>query len=207
MTAFAGSGVPTTPAIRLNIFMTSPPILHEDWSIDSQLEQPIPYVYTFPLLSPEYCDWLIAEGNKSNKWGFNRKDPYAAFEVDLSDLNPAIDYQNRSVALEQIGPKLGQLFDWTDPKTVSKCLLIKYQPDHCNKIDMHYDPLSLVSLSISLNDEYQGGGLTFVSYPNKTITAPKGHAIMFPGNPMFAHEAKPTTAGERYVLVYWIRSN
>jgi predicted 2-oxoglutarate/Fe(II)-dependent dioxygenase YbiX len=59
-----------------------------------------------------------------------------------------------------------------------------------------------LSISIQLNEEYEGGELTF--YDKKhTVTKKKGLITVFPSNHLFPHQVTPVEAGIRYSIVTW----
>lgn len=182
-------------------------ILHENWGgpeLLNSIVEVIPHVYTFPMFSDEYCAWLIAYAEQEDKWSFDRSDDYTGWEVSLYDLNPAIDaYHRNTIIMQGLCQIFAGLIQW-EPDNVDKCFLIKYEATgECQEMDLHHDHDSLISLSINLNDGYEGGGLSFIRHPEQLVTMPKGHACLFAGNPMMSHMAHPVTKGTRYVLVYW----
>lgn len=60
-----------------------------------------------------------------------------------------------------------------------------------------------LSVSINLNDDYEGGEFAFF---NREIIArnPKGSVIVFPSNFMYPHEVMPVTKGTRYSIITWL---
>ena len=60
-----------------------------------------------------------------------------------------------------------------------------------------------LSVSINLNDDYDGGEFAFF---NREIIAknPKGSVIVFPSNFMYPHEVMPVTKGTRYTIITWL---
>lgn len=62
----------------------------------------------------------------------------------------------------------------------------------------------IVSCSLLLNDDYEGGDFAFF---NGTIKyAPKkGSALLFPSNFLYPHEIMPVTKGTRHSIITWFR--
>jgi predicted 2-oxoglutarate/Fe(II)-dependent dioxygenase YbiX len=60
-----------------------------------------------------------------------------------------------------------------------------------------------LSVSINLNDDYDGGEFAFF---DREIIAknPKGSVIVFPSNFMYPHEVMPVTKGTRYSIITWL---
>ena len=60
----------------------------------------------------------------------------------------------------------------------------------------------LISCSIALNDDYEGGEFAF--FKERVIhRLGKGDVIMFPSNFMYPHEILPVTEGTRYSIITW----
>ena len=81
--------------------------------------------------------------------------------------------------------------------------LLRY--DKNDKFETHVDegcntPKRTLSLIILLNDNFEGGKLSFKDYtPNLGI----GDVIIFPSNFMFSHGVEKVTSGSRYSIVSW----
>lgn len=62
-----------------------------------------------------------------------------------------------------------------------------------------------LSISICLNNEYEGGEFVF-DLPNEKIKIPQniGDAVIFPSNFMFPHQVNKITKGTRYALIGWV---
>ena len=61
----------------------------------------------------------------------------------------------------------------------------------------------VLSCSICLNDDYEGGEFAFFDRTIK-FKPKKGSVIMFPSNFMFPHEVMPVVAGNRYAIITWL---
>ena len=59
-----------------------------------------------------------------------------------------------------------------------------------------------ISISVNLNDNYEGGTLQFFSDKTYEFNPPRGDAIAFPS--FLPHRVTPITKGERWSLVAWI---
>ena len=60
-----------------------------------------------------------------------------------------------------------------------------------------------VTLIIQLNENFEGGGLSFFGDTYRTKIK-KGSVILFPSNYLFPHQALPVTKGTRYSLITWM---
>jgi len=56
-----------------------------------------------------------------------------------------------------------------------------------------------IAATIHLNDDYEGGGLSFPEYDDHVYRPPAGSGIAFSCSTL--HEAKPVTKGERFIIV------
>jgi predicted 2-oxoglutarate/Fe(II)-dependent dioxygenase YbiX len=70
--------------------------------------------------------------------------------------------------------------------------------------DMFTGMSRVVSCSIALNDDYEGGEFAFFNREVK-YKIPKGSALLFPSNFMYPHEIMPVTGGTRYSVITWFR--
>ena len=61
----------------------------------------------------------------------------------------------------------------------------------------------VLTCSINLNEEYEGGQFTFLG-ESFEIDLGAGDAVIFPSNFMFPHAVKEITSGERYAIVTWL---
>lgn len=81
--------------------------------------------------------------------------------------------------------------------------ILKYEVGQL--ITYHMDDLNprVLSLSISLNDDYTGGEFRFWEDDNAVFRVPAGCAMMFPPNFMYGHEILPVLSGTRYSMITW----
>lgn len=86
--------------------------------------------------------------------------------------------------------------------------LVKYYPG--NHFQTHADDgasyKSVVSLVGYLNDDYEGGEITFPAH-DVTVKPEKGDLVIFPSNYMFMHRAMPVTSGVKYSVVTMLDYN
>lgn len=75
------------------------------------------------------------------------------------------------------------------------------------KLNLHVDDLGYVTDNhiptlIYLNDDYEGGEISFATH-DITIKPKVGDLLIFPGNMHYAHEVKEVLSGTRYTLPIW----
>ena len=87
---------------------------------------------------------------------------------------------------------------------VAENFLVKYKAGSNNiNLNSHSDG-TVVSLNISLNDEFTGGG-TWFSKQQLLIQSDVGHGLLHPGGVSHRHGAKSIFTGERYQLVSFFK--
>ena len=80
--------------------------------------------------------------------------------------------------------------------------LIKYEMDKQRDLPLHNDA-SLVTGSVKLNDDYEGGILEFPRQKLSNKDIPIGKCILFPGQVTHGHLSTPITKGTKYSLTIW----
>lgn len=88
--------------------------------------------------------------------------------------------------------------------------LLRYQTGQSlpNHVDKHPDIVPSmqgwpsISISILLNDDYEGGELVLLD-GDFTVPVKSGSAIIFPSNFLYPHSVNTITKGTRYVIVTW----
>jgi|TARA_R100001015_G_C4542091_1_gene105860 predicted 2-oxoglutarate/Fe(II)-dependent dioxygenase YbiX len=82
-----------------------------------------------------------------------------------------------------------------------------YKGSEKGKYETHIDHFSaeprLLSISILLNDNFDGGSFCF--FNEYVIEKKVGSAIAFPSNFMFPHAVLPVSNGDRHSIITWIR--
>ena len=80
--------------------------------------------------------------------------------------------------------------------------LIKYEMEKQKDLPLHNDA-SLVTGSVKLNDDYEGGVLEFPRQKLSNKDIPIGKCILFPGQVTHGHLSTPITEGTKYSLTIW----
>ena len=78
----------------------------------------------------------------------------------------------------------------------------KYEKGIHESIGMHFDS-GIISFSIKLNNNYDGGLLNFPRQGYNNIDAPVGSMLFWPSNPSHIHESTPIESGAKYFLANW----
>lgn len=96
-------------------------------------------------------------------------------------------------------------------KQISQLDILKYETNNYDAgYNFHQDfgpkcSERHLSISISLNNEYEGGEFVF-DLPSGHYVVPQniGDAVVFPSNFMFPHQVNKITKGKRFALIGWV---
>tara|TARA_R100001015_G_C4598254_1_gene153332 strand:- start:296 stop:889 length:594 start_codon:yes stop_codon:yes gene_type:complete len=89
---------------------------------------------------------------------------------------------------------VNSFLNWTD-----NIRIIKYDIGQCIKDHTDVDPHTRGSLTINLNDDYEGGEFRFFGGLEK-VNLSAGEAMLFPAEPVWIHGTEPVTKGTRYAI-------
>ena len=82
--------------------------------------------------------------------------------------------------------------------------IIKYEVGQQIKDHSDVDANIRGSLTINLNDNYEGGEFRFFGGLEK-ISLSAGEAMLFPAEPVWIHGTEPVTKGARYAINCFLR--
>jgi hypothetical protein len=161
-------------------------------------------IWTLPVLSDKTCDAIVSKLQS------------APFEPQSNDLLPIeeimldkFDKDFTTVINQYIEYYVGNFYYKNYNNTYFKVLTnwinrlgaaVIDQDVHNDGIALHSDK-SRVSMSLILNDDFEGGDLYFPRQEYKTADVPKGTLICWPGQITHPHTILPVTQGTRYSLV------
>jgi|TARA_R100000734_G_C3287431_1_gene79855 PKHD-type hydroxylase len=117
------------------------------------------------------------------------------------------EYKRLYQILSKIAKSVNKYFKY-DINGIEKAQIIRYKAPS-NGYDYHIDigpegtpALRKISMSLLLNDGYEGGELCFRTSESANCTLPKiGDVVAF--SSFISHKVKKITKGERYVVVAW----
>jgi predicted 2-oxoglutarate/Fe(II)-dependent dioxygenase YbiX len=159
-------------------------------------------VLAIQFLSPAYCRMLTTFLDDAADFHCNPNDAFAAPEIQLRNISLQIERSFEQAVIRHLAPIMSA--KWTVlPASIHPPFIIRYSIDTQVSMKRHHDMHSDVSISINLNDEFQGGGLYFSRQNYCTNSLPVGTAVLFPGRVTHLHEALQITSGKRYVLTAW----
>ncbi|MGB1108871.1 MAG: 2OG-Fe(II) oxygenase family protein [Gammaproteobacteria bacterium] len=166
-------------------------------------------------LPADFMQELINAAEEDGNW--------TAGTIRRSDLDPEVracdvmtmsdgmgaSLQRHRTALLRFIRQCGQLyvdrFPWFNGEGLENPQLIRYGVDQFYREHVDHGHLSRkLSVSITLNDGYQGGEFSLFQGRLKLSTKP-GDVLMFPSNFLFPHSVEPIYEGTRYAVVTWLR--
>jgi hypothetical protein len=159
-------------------------------------------VLAVQLLEPAFCRHLVRFLEDSAEFCCNPGDAFAAPELLLRNISPQIEQSLLQSIVRHLAPILSEKW-MVLPALIHPPFIIRYSADTQTSMRRHHDMHSDVSISINLNDDFEGGGLYFPRQNYCARSLPIGTAIIFPGRVTHLHEALPITGGIRYVLTAW----
>ena len=155
---------------------------------------------TLPQADTAWDGWELAKSAVSNTENTLLDSRQCEFTMLNQHRGPC--HEQLRLALEHIQQRYPFYHKATQHTGVQ---LIRYGKGH--KFEEHVDTYGaaprILSASIVLNDDYEGGELTFWQDKHKVSDMATGDAVVFPSNFTYPHQVKPITAGTRYVLVVW----
>lgn len=84
-----------------------------------------------------------------------------------------------------------------------------YKGDQKGEYKIHVDHIDIsprvLSISLILNDNYEGGNFSFFEDASYIVKKKKGSAVVFPSNFCFPHAVTPVSNGDRHSIITWIR--
>ena len=178
------------------------------------------YIFQQSLFTNEFCDLVVNEFCQENflrDAHHNSSKTRFLGELFLSDevINKKNSYTRKKIQNEIINNIKLAVEDYCvyldiDRAPVAEHCGISFRKmiegDHYNQ---HIDEAVglnnyKITISISLNDDYEGGHLNFFN-DTFTIKHKKGDIVMFPSTFLFPHSVSKVEKGTRYQLMTWLR--
>jgi hypothetical protein len=168
-----------------------------DMNGDAPLSEDELRVETFTeVLSADACRDVIAAA-EAHGWTSGRHAAHPTVDVSAFQIAAIRDWLPAAVTESVVRP-MQSTFGLSYALAIDDLFVAKYEPTGQPGLGAHEDS-SEWSFVVVLNSEFEGGGTSFVSIPDKPVFSPAaGGAIGFNGQNR--HEGLPVTAGVRYIL-------
>lgn len=158
---------------------------------------------------PEFCKFVINAADSINQYESRPTDPVPGQELRIDNISRDfyISFcKHWKFVLQPILEKFYMLpteqwfMGWKVP------FIIKYEMNKQKSLRPHMDG-SLVTGTVRLNDEYEGGELTFPrqKYTNKDV--PVGSILIWPSSIQHIHYSDELKSGTKYSLVAWTKND
>ena len=152
------------------------------------------------FMTEAQCNQLIEIADGHGGWAPLPDDKFPAYEIRLKELGLWEECQKHWE--EQIYPIVEKYWWPLQMYGLRDAFVMRYSVDTQKKLAMHNDA-SLVTGSVKLNDDYEGGVLNFPRQAINNIDVPVGKMILFPGMVTHGHECTELTDGVKYSLTMW----
>jgi len=193
--------------------------LHPNYSrsldADTELEEPCPDVYWFPVFTEKFCEEFVAEAENYGKWsdGSNNdarlESGYEAVPTRDIHMNQ-IGYDTEWLYIldTYIRPLQEHVFVgyFHRPPRSMMNFIVRYRPDEQPNLKPHHDS-STYTINVALNKvgvDYEGGGCRFLRYDCQVVDTRMGWIFMHPGRLTHYHEGLYTTKGTRYIMISFV---
>lgn len=176
----------------------NPQLVHREF--DLICDEPIDNVYAFPFFTPTFCQEIIEEAEHFGEWTNYREKDGDPIDIKLSSfgLDEVFNHALRKYLHPLLFHKY-QLHGQGWESLTSQNFIVRYLAERQGHLGLHNDG-SYVSLIVTLNLDYDGGGTFFPKYKKLIKPEQVGYASVHPGLLGYLHGARPITRGRRYIL-------
>lgn len=181
-------------------------------SIDQLLNSFTSYgygIYSFKLFSPKFCKYILDRASKL-EYAVNdiEETLYQMPECILANEDIKLYEETLEMFMSNV-TYITKCLYFTESKEVTSIQLAKYSDCNISKGNWHFDEDSDITLVVTLNNDFEGGGTKIKPYGSELeITIPKleiGECLLFRGKHNL-HKGLQVTKGTRHILVYWTKS-
>jgi hypothetical protein len=175
-------------------------------------EQVAEQVYVVGLLDPGFCARLVEEAEACPRWraGLRRDfyqppqdDPPADEPADGLSLEelPGLCAVYNAIADRAVSGLFTRLWRSYEPRLYRTPYVVRFGAAEGMRRGQgpHWDQTG-ISMSVALDDGYEGGGTYFPRWRFWAGRPPVGSALVFPGGIAHEHEERPVLAGRRRLL-------
>ena len=151
------------------------------------------------FMSADMCQKLIS---LASKYSFSSLsyDKVKGQELRLKEMGIYEELEKHFMS--QVAPIIESYWKPCHVYGMKDAFLIKYDQKRQNELKLHNDA-SLVSGSIKLNDDYEGGELYFPRQRFSNRNIPIGKCILFPSQVTHGHTSTKLHSGTKYSMTIW----
>lgn len=159
-------------------------------------------MFSMSFLTPEDCQKLIRLAEQKGTWTPMPGDKFPAQEIRLWDIDQRLFEELEAHWQKYIKPVIEMYWPPMMHYSIRDAFVMKYTLDTQTSLALHTDA-SLVTGSVKLNDDYEGGELYFPRQEQSNADIPVGELLLFPGQVTHGHTSKELTSGTKYSLTIW----
>ena len=158
-------------------------------------------IYVLPFWTRPFCAAMI---RAAELIGFepDPNDPVPGHEVSLAAISPALFGAVQDDVGRRIWPQLQTVWPLIEYRGLRDAFVIRYVPEQQESLRLHQD-IAQVSATVKLNDDHDGGALTFPRQGYDNAEQPVGSLLAWPSLVTHPHEAAAVTGGVMYGLTIW----
>jgi predicted 2-oxoglutarate/Fe(II)-dependent dioxygenase YbiX len=170
-------------------------------------------------ISPDLIRRILEEYQHSDEWqtgavGSDGRVDNAVRDCSLVEMSHPETLKNSALRKEldaaifrtvgALGRAYKQRFPRVQLKSDTGYNLLRYPPGgfYQEHVDHFEEAPRTLSMSLFLNDDFTGGGLSFFDGAF-TVQPRVGRAVLFPANFLYPHQVIRVVGGTRYVVVTW----
>jgi GR25 family glycosyltransferase involved in LPS biosynthesis len=161
-----------------------------------------PEILQCNFLSKDDCNQIIRQANYFDNWKSMPGDKFPGQEVRIRDFSHVIFNIIKDYLKSRIYSAIEEYWKPLLMYGIRDMFVIKYSEGEQTSLPLHHDA-SLVSFSIKLNEDYEGGELIFPRQNFSNINVNVGDAIIWPGQVTHGHRCNTLTKGTKYSLTIW----
>lgn len=160
-----------------------------------------PDMLLIDFMNEEQCKELIRKGDENGSWAPHYADNYPSHDIHIK-LIPGLWEEMERYWARTVAKVINGLWKPSTHYHLRKAFLMKYSEDTQKTLGFHND-VSLVTGSVKLNDDYEGGTLHWPRFGIDNKDIPVGKMILFPGQLTHGHYVSELTAGTKYSMTFW----
>ena len=155
-----------------------------------------------PFLTPAYCRALIDAAEAAGAFAQDPGDPVPGTEVSIARLSPVVFEAMENDIGGRIWPQLRAEWQYIDYHGINDAFIIKYEQGGQESLRIHHD-VAQVSMSVKLNDDYEGAELDFPRQGFTNAELAVGELLVWPSLVTHPHASLQITSGVKYSLTIW----
>jgi hypothetical protein len=159
-------------------------------------------MYAMPFLAPQYCRALIDAAEATGAFEPDPGDPVPGVELSIARISPVVFEAIQNDIGMRIWPQLQSEWAYIDYHGINDAFIIKYEVGGQESLRIHHD-VAQVSMSVKLNDYYEGAELDFPRQGASNANLAVGEILAWPSLVTHPHESLPIRSGVKYSLTIW----